>query len=325
MLEGKVFVSGGAGFLARALYRRAEAEGWPASFTAFSRDDAKHARLNRQFPNVRCIRGDVAGDETELANAMYGHDIVIHAAAAKYVDLAELNSFETVRQNVTGSANVIRAAVRAGVALCIGVSTDKACEPVNVYGLTKAVMERLFFEASRWPMSKTRFNLVRYGNVIGSTGSVFTKFREAIEAGQSLTLTNPEMTRFYLTADEAVDILIDAAGLPEEIASEGCLIPSWLRSMSTFDLARAATGFANPPYVVAGQRPGEKVHESLLSVSELPRTEVVSSKNHRYFLLHAPGVLAGHGSSALCAVDSASAGRYGAEDMARAVADAETI
>lgn len=311
----KIAMTGGAGFLGRAFARRMVAEQWNCTLTVFSRDDAKHARMNRQFPQVRCIRGDVAGDETELTNALYGHDVVIHAAAAKYVDLAEMNAFETVRQNITGSANVIRAATRAGVALCVGISTDKACEPVNVYGLTKSVMERLFFEASRWEHSRTQFSLCRYGNVIGSTGSVFTRFAESAARGEPLQITNPDMTRFYLTADEAVDILLRAT---EPAAYGQCVIPTRLRSLSTLDLARAATGEFKPEYVVLGQRPGEKVHESLIGQAEIGRCSPFDGMA----LLAAPGI---RGTQEAEPVTSDLAQRFDYEVMAQAIADAETI
>lgn len=320
-LEGKVFIDGGAGFLPRALYRRAFAEGWDCTFTAFSRDDQKHARLNRQFPEVRCIRGDIADDVTKLEAAMLGHDIVIHAAAAKYVDLAEMNAFETVRQNVLGSENVIKAAVNARVKRVIGISTDKACGPVNVYGLTKAIMERLFFEAGRWTNGRTAFSLVRYGNVIGSTGSVFTRFQEQVNRGEPLQITNPEMTRFYLTADEAVDILLAAV-------DGKCLIPLWLKQMSTMDLARAATGSgpddAAPCHTVIGQRPGEKVHESLMDHAESARCEWIEVRGREYLLMGPPGFIA-EDRDDYWTVRSNYATRMDYEGMAAAIEDAATI
>lgn len=257
-------MTGGAGYLARALYARAEREGWDVQFTAFSRDDSKHVPLMRRFPSVKCIRGDVAADRDVLAAAMQGHDYVIHMAAVKYVDLAESNVFDTVRVNVDGSRNVIMAAISARVTRAVGISTDKACEPVSVYGMTKAVMERMLIEGDRMA-SRTEFAVCRYGNVVGSTGSVIPLFRDQLARNGEITLTAPGMTRFWMGVDEAVDCI-----LATFVAPRGATIIPIPRSMSLLDMVHAAVG-DDVPIRVTGLRPGEKVHEQLIGLAESVR------------------------------------------------------
>ncbi len=200
----RIFITGGAGFLGRAIMRRPEMfSPDPVDFTVYSRDESKHARARAEFPNTRFILGDVCNyDRLELAIA--GHDIVIHAAAMKYVPQGESNVWEVVAVNVDGSRNVAKAAVRNSVKRLVGISTDKACGPVNVYGMSKLVMERLFQEATTW--SDMAVTLVRYGNVIASTGSVIPLFRQQAQEGL-IKLTDPKMTRFWLAVDAAVELI----------------------------------------------------------------------------------------------------------------------
>lgn len=263
MLTGRVFITGGAGFLARAIYKQAAEESWPCEFTAFSRDDSKHAALQQRFPHVRTIRGDVAGTDVEqLAGYMRGHDYVIHAAANKYVDLAEQNPWETMRVNVHGSENVALAAIRAGVRRVVGISTDKACEPSSTYGLSKAAMERLFLGANDFS-GDTEFSVVRYGNVVGSTGSFIERIGK-LKAGDTLSATNQYMTRFWMRPAHAVEAVVKAATEREAIGS--ILIPH-LPACSVASVLNALV----PPGVHIhniGERKGEKLHEVLVSASE---------------------------------------------------------
>lgn len=265
LLSGRVFITGGAGFLARAIYKQAAEEGWPCEFTAFSRDDSKHVALHQRFPHVRTIRGDVAGTDVEiLAGYMRGHDYVIHAAANKYVDLAEQNPWETMRVNVHGSENVALAAIRAGVKRVVGISTDKACEPSSTYGLSKAAMERLFLRA--FPFAgRTEFVVVRYGNVVGSTGSFIAKLWAERYSTEPVKMTNPEMTRFWMRPREAVKIVV--AGLTYEGACNCILVPS-LPSLANFQVVEAIC--PDRAIETVGSRPGEKLHESLISDNEAP-------------------------------------------------------
>lgn len=262
MLFGSVFVTGGAGFLARGLYARARREAWPCRFTAFSRDDHKHAALLRDFPEVRAVRGDVAGDGDLLAAAMAGHSTVIHAAAAKHVDLSEFNVWDTKLTNVDGSQTVAWAAIRARVARVIGISTDKVCHPVNTYGLTKALMERMFVEANRLS-EDTTFVLTRYGNVLGSTGSVVTVWKAMLAKDGFVSATDPDMTRFWLTVEQAVNLILIAADAPA-----GTVTIPRAPALAMSDLRDWFLPGAQFRY--GGLRPGEKRYEELLTVEEAP-------------------------------------------------------
>lgn len=284
MLTGNVFVTGGAGFLARGLYARARRESWPCRFTAFSRDDHKHAALRRDFPEVRFVRGDVAGDADLLAAAMAGHQLVIHAAASKHVDLAEYAVWETQRNNVEGSMNVAWAAIAARVERVVAISTDKACHPVNTYGLTKGLMEKLLVEANQ--LGETVFTLTRYGNVIGSTGSVITVWKAMLAKDGFVTATDPDMTRFWLSVDQAVDLIDLAATAPA-----GTITIPQLPALRMSDLRDWYLPGAEFRY--GGLRPGEKRFEELLTREEAPHAaEWIftrydgSNQDQRAFLLY---------------------------------------
>lgn len=265
-----VLITGGAGFLGRALLAKFEKLFPKARCTVYSRDEAKQEAARRRFPRHRYVLGDVR-DRDALELAVAGHDVVIHAAAMKFVPQGESNVREAMAVNIDGSRNVAMAAVRNGVQHVVGISTDKACQPVNVYGLTKLAMERLFQEMAM--VSETKFNLVRYGNVVGSTGSVIPLFqRQAREKGV-ITLTNPQMTRFWLGIDEAVELVMLALGEKE---SGTVLIPR-LASMTMGTLAEVVGRMErgqDTAMQTIGLRFGEKVHEDLLSKFEAPYTEL---------------------------------------------------
>jgi UDP-N-acetylglucosamine 4,6-dehydratase len=258
-LRGTVLVTGGSGSLGHAILARATAEKWDASFIVYSRDEVKQASMREEFPDVRYVLGDVRDAET-LEAAMRGVDVVIHAAAYKRVPEAERETMACVASNVVGSMNVVREAMRVGIPRVIGISTDKASAPINAYGQSKALMERLFQSADRYGCA---FTIVRYGNVIGSTGSVVPALRAQVAAGKPLTLTDPNMTRFWLTLDDAVDLIL--GGLQLETGS--ILIPkSWSSTMATLFEAIAP----GHPVIEVGFRPGEKRHEQLLNQHEAP-------------------------------------------------------
>lgn len=289
-LAGRVLITGGAGFLARGIYRRAQAEHWDAEFTCLSRDDSKHAVLQARYPWVQTVLGDVGTiDVGRLTDLMRGFDIVIHAAASKYVDRAEMAAFETVQTNIEGSRRVAEAALRARVRTALAISTDKACHPVNIYGASKFVMERLWQEANA-RTDDTRFVGVRYGNVVGSTGSVLTLFERQMQDG-GIKLTDPQMTRFWMSVDEAVDTILTAVGG----APGGTLAIPPMRGMRMHDVALAALGedqIGKPlpdSVTITGMRPGEKRHEAIVHRQESVRVSHQGTPlDYRY--LHPPGV-----------------------------------
>ena len=280
MLTGRVLITGGSGFLGRAILRRAEREGWPARFTVYSRDETKQWELKHRYPKVDCLLGDVARDLPRLIAAMAGHETVIHAAAVKYIPEAEFNAFEAVEVNIEGSRNVALAAHAAGVQTVVGISTDKACAPLNLYGATKMVMERLLAEANR--LGSTRYVNVRYGNVVGSTGSVIPLFRRQLDERGRISVTDPRMTRFWLGVDQAIDLILRAHNQAAE--RPGCTFIDACPAMSIIDLAGAVyrawcedqgrEPSADVPVDFVGIRPGEKLAEELFGAQEAPRVDL---------------------------------------------------
>ncbi len=310
----RVFLTGGAGFLGRAVMRRATLfSPGPIHFTVYSRDVDKHIRCRAEFPEATYILGDVR-DLDRLDIAMAGHDLVIHMAAMKHVPEGERNVWEAMAVNVDGSRNVAQAAVRTGVEQVIGISTDKACRPVNVYGMTKLVVERLYQEADRW--SDTKFNLVRYGNVIGSTGSVIPFFRQQARDGK-ITLTNPRMTRFWLSVEQAVSTIYQAMQYP----SGTILIPRLpAATMQTVAVACAMVEETTPLYEEIGPRFGEKVHEDLISPEEVIYAEHAATS----LMLLYPNVLGVRENHVAHFYTSNTPDRhYDAEAMAEVIADPE--
>lgn len=259
MITGTVLVTGGSGSLGGAILARAAAERWDASFVVYSRDEVKQAAMRERFPDVRYVLGDVRDGEA-LESAMRGVDVVIHAAAYKRVPEAERETMACVQANVVGSMNVVREALRVGVPKVIGISTDKACAPINAYGQSKALMERLYQSALR---PGSQFTLVRYGNVIASRGSVIPTLLAQAAAGGPLQLTDPGMTRFWITLDDAVDLIIDGLAL----ASGEILIPKSRSSTMAVMAEAVAPGVRQ---VNVGFRAGEKRHEQLLNAHEAP-------------------------------------------------------
>ncbi len=286
-----IFMTGGAGFLGRHLMRWYRANQPHVRFTIFSRDEGKHAKARYEFPQHTYILGDVR-DSDRLELAMAGHQVVIHAAALKYVPQCEDFPGEAIATNIDGSRNVAISAIKNHVARVIGISTDKACSPENVYGQTKRIMERLFQEADGW--SDTYFNLVRYGNVIASTGSVIPIFREQARQG-NLIVTNPQMTRFWLTATDAVTMIATAMSFPAEyratiminrLAATDLLTVAYAAAELETGMTRAdLEGSKDFTVTIVGDRGGEKVHEDLLSPAEARQTERLGQT----MLLHPPG------------------------------------
>lgn len=287
VLEGKrVLVTGGTGSLGKVLVRRLLSGelGAPKKIVVLSRDEAKQHQMRMEYQHRRAATdeiifrnfqqklefriGDVR-DYHSVAGALRQADVVFNAAALKQVPTCEYFPYEAVQTNVLGPENIIRAIQEQALPIetVIGVSTDKACKPVNVMGMTKAIQERVFVQANmRCP--GTRFVCVRYGNVLASRGSVVPLFHDQILAGGPITLTTLEMTRFLLSLDEAVDTIF--ACLREGAPGE-TYIPI-VPSARVEDIARVLIGDRHIRVEVIGIRPGEKVHEILVSEEEAFRT-----------------------------------------------------
>lgn len=242
----------------------------PREVRIYSRDEKKQWEMQRQLPNLRYILGDVR-DLTRLMEAMRGVDYVFHAAALKQVPSCETYPFEAVKTNVLGAHNACEAAIANGVKTFVALSTDKAVKPVNAMGMTKAVMEKIVCSFNQLD-AKTVFCCVRYGNVMGSRGSVIPLFRSLIDAGQPVTVTVPEMTRFLLTLDQSVELVFHAMANARggEIfvrKAPACTVKDLAETMC---LKYSARGAAHPIEIM-GIRQGEKIHETLVNEYEMQR------------------------------------------------------
>lgn len=255
-----ILCTGGSGTLGRAIATRRKLAGWKGKFTVYSTDAHKHDKMRRDFPDINFIQGDIRDDVT-LYNAMVGHDVVIHAAACKVIPVSEFQSIDTYKVNVEGSLSVCKTAVRAGVKDIVGISTDKACHSVNAYGATKYLMEKIFQEYSRIGFG-TEFHLVRYGNVLESNGSVIEAWKNAIERGETIRITDPAMTRFWISPAQAVDYVLRALGMPT-----GTIYIPKMGALSIGKLAQYTLGDAIA-FDCIPLRPGEKMHECLLTEEE---------------------------------------------------------
>jgi len=285
--EGKrILITGGTGSLGQVLVRRLLSGelGQPQQVIVFSRDEAKQHKMRLSYEHLvaatddviynnarRLLRfhiGDVR-DYASVCSAMQRADLVFNAAALKQVPTCEYFPYEAVLTNITGAENIVRAirTNRLAVTTVVGISTDKACKPVNVMGMTKAVQERIFVQANL-DCAETRFVCVRYGNVLASRGSVIPLFHEQIRQGGPVTITTPEMTRFLMSLDEAVDTIF--AALCEGRSGETYipLVPSARME----DVATVLIGSRPIAQKIVGIRPGEKLHEILVSEEEAHRT-----------------------------------------------------
>lgn len=282
----RILVTGGTGSLGQTLVKRilSGEMGMPERITVFSRDEAKQHYMRLEFLNRHAATDDVIylnsqdrlnfriGDVrnySSLLAAMRDADIVFNAAALKQVPSCEYFPFEAVLTNIHGAENIVRC-IRENnlhVETVVGISTDKACKPINVMGMTKALQERILIEANRESRG-TRFNCVRYGNVIASRGSIIPLFVEQIQNDQPITITLPEMTRFLLSLDRAVDTVFEAI----RNARRGETLVPMVSSAKISDVALALMGQKELPIVYSGIRPGEKIHEIMVSEEECFRT-----------------------------------------------------
>jgi UDP-N-acetylglucosamine 4,6-dehydratase/5-epimerase len=274
MINGKsILVTGGTGsfgkkFIETILKNFPDVE----RIVVFSRDEFKQFEMSNlpQFKGSNKLRyfiGDVR-DKERLMRAFEGVDIVIHAAALKQVPACEYNPFEAVKTNVIGAQNVIDAAIDRGVKKVVALSTDKACSPINLYGATKLCSDKLFIAGNFYVGSKnTKFSVVRYGNVAGSRGSVIPFFQKLIDEGaKTLPITDNRMTRFWLKLEEAVEMVINAI----ETMHGGELFVRKIPSIKMTELAQAMA--PHLPTVEIGIRPGEKIHEMMISMEDARNT-----------------------------------------------------
>lgn len=264
-LDGQtVLLTGGTGSFGRAFIRRILSTGASTKIRIFSRDEFKQLQVREEFGDderLRFLLGDVR-DLERLRLAFRGVDVVVHAAALKQVPACEYNPFEAVQTNVLGAESVLRAALDMGVRRVLALSTDKAVNPANLYGATKLCAEKVFVGAQAYAAdSETRFASARYGNVVGSRGSVIPLFMRQAETGV-ITMTDERMTRFWITLEEAVTFVVKSL---ERMAGGEVFVPK-LPSMRLVDIAEVIAPDAERKLI--GVRPGEKLHEELLTAEE---------------------------------------------------------
>lgn len=266
--ESVILVTGGTGSFGKKFIEVMLREYHPHKLIVFSRDELKQHEMQAagfNHPSLRYFIGDIR-DQQRCRRAFEGVDLVIHAAALKQVPACEYNPMEAIKTNILGSGNVIDAALDAGVSRVVALSTDKAVNPVNLYGATKLAAEKLFIQSNAYAGARnTRFSCVRYGNVVGSRGSVVPVFLKQRESGK-VTVTDERMTRFWISLEQGVRFVIRAA---ENMHGGEVFVPK-IPSMTVADLARAIAPETTIEYI--GIRPGEKLHEVLISEDEARQT-----------------------------------------------------
>lgn len=273
MFNGKVvLITGGTGSFGKKCVQTLFEQYTPKKVIVFSRDELKQFEMAQDFPEdrypqLRFFIGDVR-DKERLLRAFHGVDCVIHAAAMKQVPAAEYNPFEAVKTNVLGAQNIINVAIDRGVEKVVALSTDKAACPINLYGATKLCSDKLFIAANSYGKpQETRFSVVRYGNVVGSRGSVIPFFKNKVANGERvLPVTDPRMTRFWITLEQGVRFVLDSM---ERMVGGELFVPK-LPSMNILDLAKAVC--PNCETKVVGIRPGEKLHEVMITQDDARHT-----------------------------------------------------
>jgi UDP-N-acetylglucosamine 4,6-dehydratase len=268
LLGKSILVTGGTGSFGKAFIRHALGCLDPSRIAVYSRDELKQYEFRSKIsddPRVRWFIGDVR-DPQRLSRAMSGVQVVVHAAALKQVDTAEYNPFECLATNVFGAENVINAAIDAGVERVIALSTDKASSPINLYGASKLCSDKLFVAGNHYAgHSQTKFSVVRYGNVVGSRGSVVPLFKKLSKTGR-IPVTDTRMTRFWITLPQAVQFVVDSF---DRMAGGEVFVPR-IPSTTILDLATAIAPTAEID--VVGIRPGEKLHEEMIGEDDARRT-----------------------------------------------------
>lgn len=273
----RILLVGGSGTLGQAFMQKAQDEEWKCELTCFSRSWSKQIELKHKFPEVKFVVGDILSFE-HLKLAMVGHDLVIHMAAMKHVVIGEQNAISVFETNVEGSRNVLEAATQLGIDV-VGISSDKACKPVNAYGASKMMMERMFQQYAL-TYEHINYHLVRYGNVFGSTGSFVHSWLADMASQDYVTSTDDEMTRFWLTADDALQLIYHCLQEPS-----GCTLIPKAKAAKIGDIEE---WLIPEEYEVKhmGARPGEKKHECLLSMEEGMRAEFIEIEDVEYVRLY---------------------------------------
>ncbi|MBM3867110.1 MAG: UDP-N-acetylglucosamine 4,6-dehydratase (inverting) [Verrucomicrobia bacterium] len=278
--NSSVLITGGTGSFGKRFTEALLRNFTPRKLVVFSRDELKQFEMEQhfpvsKFPQVRFFIGDVR-DRDRIARALEGIDIVVHAAALKQVPTAEYNPFECIKTNVLGAENLIEACLASGVKRVVALSTDKAAAPINLYGATKLCSDKLFIAANNIRGNRDiRLSVVRYGNVMGSRGSVIPFFLDRRKTG-TLPITDPRMTRFNITLDEGVKMVLDAMGN----ALGGEIFVPKIPSYKILDVAEAIGPSCQKPIV--GIRPGEKIHEEM--VTETDALQTISTA-HQYIIV----------------------------------------
>lgn len=276
ILDGaSILITGGTGSFGKAFIQRLLDEHDPRRIVVYSRDELKQYEVRQKFaddPRLRWFIGDIR-DQHRLTRAMHGVDYVVHAAALKQVDTAEYNPFEYVQTNIIGSQNVVEASIDAGVKKIVALSTDKASSPLNLYGATKLAADKLFQSANHYAAGyETRFSVVRYGNVMGSRGSVVPFFKKLAAEGKPLPITDSRMTRFWITLPAAVQFVVDSF---DQMQGGELYVPR-IPSMRITDLVEAVAP-GSETYEM-GIRPGEKLHEEMISLDDARRTLLIGDR-----------------------------------------------
>jgi UDP-N-acetylglucosamine 4,6-dehydratase len=271
--NSSILITGGTGSFGRALTEyllKSEVR----RIAIFSRDELKQLQMKNDFKDdrLRFFLGDIR-DVSRLDIALHNVDFVVHAAALKQVDTGEYNPMEFVKTNIVGSQNVIDACIRNGVKKVVALSTDKASSPINLYGATKLTADKLFSAANNYSHAYgTTFSIVRYGNVMGSRGSVIPYFKQLSSEGKPFPITDKRMTRFWITMEQAIEFVLESF----EIMQGGELYVPRIPSMKIMDLARAIK--EDFSYEEVGIRPGEKLHEEMISPDDSRRTIELSNR-----------------------------------------------